>query len=112
MRKGDAHRSQGSGMFPPKASIMSLLKDLSLAYERNKFKCHDFILKMQSQMHKSKGDHERSKSRFSNVIGSSSQHQVTLKRHGTKAHEMTIREWHSKHQQNDEYSFHMRPKAK
>ena len=59
-------------------------------------------------MHKSKGDHERSKLRFSNVIGSS-QHQVTLKRHGTKAHEMTIREWHSKHQQNDEYSFHMRP---
>ena len=55
-------------------------------------------------MHKSKGDHERSKLRYSNVIVSS-QHQVTLKRHGTKAHEITIREWHSKHQQNDECSF-------
>ena len=60
-------------------------------------------------MHKSKGDHERSKLRFLHVIVSI-QHQVTLKRHGTKAYEMTIREWHSKHQQNDECSFHMRPK--
>ena len=62
-------------------------------------------------MHKSKDDHERSKLRFSNVIGSS-QHQVTLKRYGTKAHEMTIREWLSKHQQNDEYSFMHETKAK
>ena len=62
-------------------------------------------------MHKSKGDHERSKLRFSHVIGSS-QHQVTLKRHGTKAHEMAIREWHSKHQQNDECSFIHETKGK
>ena len=62
-------------------------------------------------MHKSKDDHERSNLRFSHVIGSS-QHQVTLKRHGTKAHEMTIREWHSKHQQNDECSFQNETKAK
>ena len=62
-------------------------------------------------MHKSKDDHERSKLKFSNVIGSI-QHQVTLKRHGTKAHEITFREWHSKQQQNDEYSFQHETKAK
>ena len=62
-------------------------------------------------MHKSKDDHERSKLRISHVIGSS-QHQVTLTRHDTKAHEMTIREWHSKHQQNDEYSFIHETKAR
>ena len=62
-------------------------------------------------MHKSKDDHERSKSKFSNVIGSS-QHQVTLKRQGTIAHEITIIEWHSKHQQNDECSFQNETKVK
>ena len=62
-------------------------------------------------MHKSKGDLNRSKLKFLNAIGSS-QHQVTLKRHGTKAHEKTIREWHSKHQQNDECSFIHETKAK
>ena len=55
-------------------------------------------------MHKSKVDHERSKLKFSHVIGSS-QHQVSLKRQSTKAYEITIREWYSKHQQNDECSF-------
>ena len=62
-------------------------------------------------MHKSKDDHERSKLRFSNVIYSS-QHQVTLKRQSTIAHEITIKEWYSKHQQNDECSFIYETKAK
>ena len=62
-------------------------------------------------MHKSKDGHERSKLKFLHVIDSS-QHQVTLKRHGTKAHEMTIREWHSKHQQNGECSFIQETKEK
>ena len=55
-------------------------------------------------MHKSKDDHERSKLCFLDVMGRG-QHQVTLKRQSTKAHEITIREWHSKHTQGDEYSF-------
>ena len=62
-------------------------------------------------MHKSKDGHERSKLKFSNVIGSS-QHQVTLNRQSTIAHEITIREWHSKHQQHDECSFQNETKAK
>ena len=55
-------------------------------------------------MHKSKDDHQRSKLRVLDVMGIG-QHQVTLKRHSTKAHEITIREWYSKHTQSDEYSF-------
>ena len=60
-------------------------------------------------MHKSKDDHERSKLKFSHVIGSS-QHQATLKRQSTIAQEITIREWHSKHQQNASLASYMRPK--
>ena len=55
-------------------------------------------------MHKSKGYLNRSKIWFLDVMGRG-QHQDTSKRQSTKAREITIREWYSKHQQNDEYSF-------
>ena len=57
-----------------------------------------------SQMHKSKDDFNKSKLRFLDVMGRG-QHQATLKRQSTKAHEITIREWYSKHQQSGQYSF-------
>ena len=62
-------------------------------------------------MHESKDDHERSKLGSLDVMGRG-QHQVTLKRQSTKAHEITIREWYSKHQQNDECSFQHETKTK
>ena len=46
-------------------------------------------------MHERKDDHERSKLGFLGVMGRG-QHQDTSNRQSTKAHEMTIREWHSK----------------
>ena len=55
-------------------------------------------------MHKSMGDLIRSKLGFLDVMGSS-QHQDTSRRQSTKTHELTIREWYSKHTQSDEYSF-------
>ena len=49
-------------------------------------------------MHERKDDHERSKLGFLDVMGRG-QHQVTSRRQSTKAHEITIREWYSKHTQ-------------
>ena len=50
------------------------------------------------------GDLIRSKLGFLDVMGRG-KHQVTLKRHSTKAHEITIRKWYSKQTQSDEYNF-------